>query len=283
MRLAWCIALLAFAITTQAAAQAEADVRNEVHSLVASAALPELRWPRFPDYRQWLDQFYGPANYAPQWLEDGRPQPIVAVAIAELHAAADRGLSPEDYDVDWLERATQALEHGEITAQRVARTDVALTVSVLRYISDLHVGRIHPRHAEFQYAIEDKKYNLAELLQNALAQNQLGPVIDAAEPAFPIYLRLKELLARYRRLALQEPAALPPLPPKVGKIQPGEPYSGSALLRERLEMLGDLPVDAPAVTDNRYTGVLVEAVPVIVTWIIDAPVAPSPVMSKPAR
>src|SRR6266487_1021200 len=44
----------------------------------------------------------------------------------------------------------------------LAKFDLALTVCVMRYVSDLYIGKVNPRTFHFGLDIEHKKYNLPD-------------------------------------------------------------------------------------------------------------------------
>jgi murein L,D-transpeptidase YcbB/YkuD len=65
-----------------------------------------------------------------------------------LRRADAEGLNPEDYDGPrWAERFAH-LESSH-SPEVEARFDVAMTVCAMRYISDVRVGRINPKHFQF--------------------------------------------------------------------------------------------------------------------------------------
>lgn len=49
------------------------------------------------------------------------------------------------------------------------RFDLALTVCAMRYISDLHIGKVNPKHFAFALDKESRKYDLAEFLKDRVA------------------------------------------------------------------------------------------------------------------
>ena len=49
--------------------------------------------------------------------------------------------------------------------------DLALTVGVMRYISDLHIGKVNPKHLDFAFDQESKKYDLAEFLKRSCCRS----------------------------------------------------------------------------------------------------------------
>jgi murein L,D-transpeptidase YcbB/YkuD len=207
-----------------------------------------------------LYRVYAAAGFGPIWLTAEGPRPAVAAALAELRAAEQRGLVPDDFDIDALERQVAAATSPGRSPAGIARADVALTTTMLQLLSDLRHGRVRPQDVEPHYRPPGKEFPFAAPLADAVAQNRLGALIDGAEPPFPLYARLKSLLPRYRVLAAQPWPPLPALPPRVDKIEPGARYAGTAALHERLHRLGDLPDGAPPPADDRYAGALVDAV-----------------------
>src|SRR5438132_340660 len=126
---------------------------------VEDGQLDELRWPNFADYRSDLKAFYQPFDNAPAWIEGDKPSTQALGMIALFQDAEKKGLHPEDYDGPrWGERlARLSASPGSGAASDLACFDLALTVSAMRYISDLHNGRINPRYFQFGYDIETKK------------------------------------------------------------------------------------------------------------------------------
>lgn len=84
-----------------------------------------------------------------------------------------------------------------------------------------------------------------ERLRQAVATGRLAETVGAAEPALPLYARVKAALARYRSLAAQAPSW-----PALGSpgVVPGE--VDETALRERLRLLGDLDAAAGAGPDS---------------------------------
>src|SRR5579872_498784 len=94
-----------------------------------------------------LQSWYAGPNPAPHWIRDGRPTAQAAALVRELSLAADHGLLPADYHAqdlaEWLEqlRASGAQAASDELA---ARFEVMLSRGALRFLNDLHFGRIDP-------------------------------------------------------------------------------------------------------------------------------------------
>jgi murein L,D-transpeptidase YcbB/YkuD len=255
------LALLAALILLLAAPAVFAQVagapeREEIRGLIARATLPQLRHPDFASLRQALDDLYRDSGYAPQWRPGGDARRTM---LAELAAAPSHGLIAADYDVDWLDGEAKAIAAGDNAPERVARADVALTVSFFRLLSDLHRGRVSPARAGFKFDPGEKPLDFVALLRSGVTTGRWHEIVVATEPSFTLYRRLEDALARYRALAVAPLPTLPDLPAGTRKVEPGGVYVGVAALAERLRLVGDLPASVAAPADNRYEGVLVDA------------------------
>ncbi len=231
--------------------------RDAVRALVARGSLPQLKRPDFSAYRSALERFYALSAYAPRWLAPNAPW---RETLDELAAAPTHGLDPADYDVEWLRVEFDAIAKGDEANERRPRAEVALTVSLFRLLSDLHVGRVDPERAGFALRANHTPLDLPALAQSAIDNRHVHDAVVAVEPSFPPYKRLEETLARARVLAAEPLSPVPPLPKNVRKIAPGGIYEGVGAIAERLRRVGDLPASAPIPTDNRYDGPLVDAV-----------------------
>jgi murein L,D-transpeptidase YcbB/YkuD len=231
--------------------------RATIAARVREAEHPWLRRPRFASFRDELEGLYAPRANAPLWLDGPRPSAAAAEAIEALAGAAEKGLDPADYDVALLDAERRALRSGaQATSERLALFDVALSVELLRLVSDLHIGRANPRSPDFVRDVEARKTELPPLVLEAVRTGRVREVVAEVEPDFHDYRRLLDALAAYRTLA-SDPAALPAdLEPSV---RPGDALPQAAELARWLAALGDLPEDA-ALAQGRYAGPLVAAV-----------------------
>lgn len=243
-----CTALAALAQTGQTAAM--------LSQIAGAGQLSNLRWPDFSDYRLHVQNFYQPAGYALAWVHGGQPSPQALSIIAVLQQAANKGLDAEDYDGSrWAARVAHLPAASET---ELAQFDAALTVCTMRYISDLHIGKVNPKYFHFGLDVEHKKYSLPDFLRQRLVDApDPRTVLETVEPPFPGYQRTQAMLVRYLDLARQDGGEPLPLPAKT--LVPGSPYPGVPRLTTLLRLVGDLPQDATA-DANTYSGPLVDAV-----------------------
>src|SRR5262249_23711776 len=164
---------------------------------------------------------------------------------AILQQADSRGLNSEDYDAS---RWQQRLGHLD-GAEAAARFDVGLTVSVMRYLSDLEAGKVNPRQLKFAIAQKNSRYDLAQFVRQELANGQdLPATLAAVEPQYERYRQTIRVLQHYMELAHQESAVALSVPAK--PISPGGHYAAVAALARRLELLGDLPAGTTVPTGD---------------------------------
>jgi murein L,D-transpeptidase YcbB/YkuD len=235
-----------------------------LQAIVASGKLADARWPDFKDYQPQVQAFYQSANYAPAWLRGGQPTPQALAVIAALETSRQKGLNPDDYDAPSWPKRLETLQNQPGNAA-AAQFDAALTVAAMRYVSDLHVGRINPKHFKFGIDIAQKEYDLAAFLsQDLVGATDVPHVLDEVEPPYDGYRRTEAALQTYLKLAAQEQdqGQFAPLPetPKAA-VAPGDAYASAGPLAQRLRLRGDLP-QAAAVDPNSgiYAGALVDAV-----------------------
>ena len=240
-------------------AHVSAGQQSDIRSLVTSGKLEEMRWPNFSDYRDSIQEFYEPTGFAPAWVQGSQPLPQALSLIELFKNAWRKGFDPEDYDASRWEQRIGAL-NSSAGGAAMAWFDVALTVCTMRYVSDLRVGRINPKHFKFGLDVEHKKYDLAQFLRNQiLTTTNLQPVFDEVEPPFAGYRRTEQALARYIELARTDDGEK--LPAVTKPIEPGQSYSGVPRLTRLLRLVGDLPANANLTGETQtYDSQLVEAV-----------------------
>ena len=214
-------------------------VATMLRDVSRTGVLAGLRWPSFPDYRDELTELYSGAGWRPVWSTDGWPTAAADAAIDVLRTAQERGLHPEDYDAETLARRSGELSaHGRPSALDVGWFDVALSIGILRHVSDVHIGRVNPARLSIGINVEQKKLALAQILRDALASGRVVQMVRDVEPGFVQYRYLKAAYARYRPLA--EDSTLPTVEAPRG-IRPGDPFGEVAALRRRLAAFGDMP------------------------------------------
>lgn len=217
---------------------------------VNTARIPNLRWPNFSNYAPAVQAFYQNRGYAVAWTEDGAPTAAAKGFIDAFQHADAKGLFPEDYDASRWASRVQALSTK--SADAISLFDVAMTVNVMRFISDLHMGRVNPSHFSFDIPVADKKLDLAKFVaDNAVNASDVPKLIASVEPDSDDYRAAETALVRYQALATQQKqAGAKPLPMVKKTVSVGGIYPDAAGLLARLQLEGDLPADAALSTDQ---------------------------------
>ncbi len=204
--------------------------------------------------REQIKKLYESANFAPLWIDGDRPTSQAASLIEILRASRLKGLNPSDYDAERLATNSTSLKGASAAAQ--ASFDAALTRSAMRYISDLRVGRVNPKHLKIDIDVRSKQYDLPEFIaQQVVRAGNVQSVLDQIEPPYAGYRRIENSLKQYLDLAAKGDGAKVPAGTKT--IAPGDAYAGTTQLAERLRLLGDLP---PGGSFDSYSGALVDGV-----------------------
>lgn len=233
-----------------------------LRAIVQTGNLSELRWPNFSDYTKILQEFYESYGYSLVWVNGMQPTTQARQAIAILLDADQKGLSTDDYDGPrWTDRLAKLKPATSQPSEADAlRFDAALSVCLMRYISDLHVGKINPKHFNFGFDIQARKYDLAQFVKKDVADApDVSAVLAQVEPPYPGYRRTIQALQKYLVLAKEYTGA--PLPASAKTIAPGDSYPGIPQLIRELQVVGDLPADATLPADGTiYQDPLVDAV-----------------------
>lgn len=178
-----------------------------------------------------LERFYVQRGYARAWTDPAAVKEAHAL-LADAHA---HGLAAADYP------AEQA--PADAGPDVLARSDAQLTSAMMRYLADLHCGRVTSEYSAPFLPAKLAAFDPPQRLAAALAARKVAGLARSAQPNIPVYGRLMGALANYRTLAATPDVALAPLPTKTS-VKPGDPYADADALRRRLIQLGDLGENA---------------------------------------
>jgi len=127
-------------------------------------------------------RFYELRNNAPAWTGSPAARSDAKLALTILAKAAEEGLDPDRYGVF-------------VGSWSPAADDIALSSAVLRYMSDLAVGRSELQDIDPDMGLPARTLDAPELLQAALVEGELGRMLRTLVPKHPEYARLKAELA----------------------------------------------------------------------------------------
>ena len=226
--------LAAVVLNVAATSLALAQPNQQLRALADSGVLSDLRWPNFTRLQPDVATFYESSGYQFAWVRAGEASPQARAIIHTLEASAIKGLDPEDYDGSrWSDRLSQVW-----TDAGAVRFDLALTVSAMRYISDVSSGKVNPEVFSFGLRFDQKKCDLPGTLRELTNARDVAADLDRLEPPFEGYWRTEKALAEYVKLAGQDDGEV--LPATKKPVEPSDQYPGAQRLERLLRLVGDL-------------------------------------------
>jgi murein L,D-transpeptidase YcbB/YkuD len=234
---------------------------RELREIVASGRLADLKWPNFSENSAAVKRFYDESGNRLGWSRGGKPTPQAIESIGILEEADKKGLDSRDYDgAKWPERLKVLQSPGGATESALVKFDVALTVSTIRYGTDLHLGKLDPKILHKDFDPEREKHDAGEFLwKSVVGAPSVKDALVPIEPPYPGYQRTLVSLQKYMQMAKEE--VPDPLPQVKKPIAPGQEYESTGKLVRRLQFLGDLPASLPVPESSQsYSGDAVEGV-----------------------
>jgi murein L,D-transpeptidase YcbB/YkuD len=235
-----------------------APPQEAVKQLLEEANPAYLDQPTSLTNRERVGMMYQAQGYRMLWSDGAKPTAAAVALVHELQGAADRGLDPADYSGERLASVLSDLAGRQKPEfDEWALFDVSVSLAGVRFLSDLHFGRIDPATVGHNLSVGRANLDVPAALARIASASDVAAALDALEPPFKHYALLKRELAHYRALAA-EPGIndLPALPGK--SVKPGGAYSGADQLQRLLMLLGDAP-GSSAAAPNSLTPALVDA------------------------
>ena len=188
--------------------QLSPEGQASLRAIVQAGNLADLRWPDFSDYRQARAEILRIVRVFP---------PVGERNAAHLGGAASRlrfccKRIKKDCPLRITTGRVGATASQSLNPPRpqpseadAVRFDAALTVCVMRYISDLHIGKVNPKHFDFGLDVEAKKYDLPEFLkEHVVDASDVAAVLAQVEPPYPGYRRTIQALQTYLELSKKD-------------------------------------------------------------------------------
>ena len=191
------------------------------------------------------------------WFSSKHPVQTINQLLTLYTNAPAQGLISSDYASHYLKVQWQKIQQTNPDFYQFAAFDTALSLTFLRYLNDLHYGRVPPQLQGFRLA-QKHTIDLASALYGALQINAINTLVEDLEPKLKPYQQLKTALAKYRRL---EQYFKKPLYFNLERsLQPDEWSPDVSKLHLYFDAL-NTPIDRPIIvndyTDNFYTGDIV--------------------------
>jgi murein L,D-transpeptidase YcbB/YkuD len=227
-----------------ASAFAQAPAQDALKRLIEEGNPAYLDWSTTTNDRDQIGAVYEANGYRLLWSDGAKPTAQAIAFLQQLRLAGERGLDPEDYPGNRLAYLLVDLidaQHPGI--EQWALFDAGMSLAGMRFLSDVHVGRVDPATMGRDLTVGRIKLDIPTTLSHLATAVDVPLAVDALEPQFSHYALLKKHLSHYRALALEDGLTdLPPLPAK--SLKPQEPYPGAPQLQRLLAELGDMAAPA---------------------------------------
>lgn len=226
------IALL-WAAPLQAEAADNAQVAAELHKIIDSGE-PVMGDQQSDDRIVEVYVFYASdRDYKPLWVRDNGPKAKAKDALEVFRNAGKMGLNPNNYRIAQIDRMMAAK-----TPRELAELELLLTRAFIDFGRDINRGVVLPNQASRENAITSKELGALTLIDGAENADYIADYVRSIEPQSPEYQRLKGALATYQEIAKKGGF---PVIPKGGALKPGARDKRIPLIRQYLQITGDLP------------------------------------------
>ncbi|MCK5354692.1 MAG: peptidoglycan-binding protein, partial [Methyloprofundus sp.] len=133
------------------------------------------------------------------WQGHRHSPDMIEQLLELLNNAALQGLNKEDYASHYLNSQWQKLQQATANVHQQATFDTALSLIFLRYLNDLHYGRVDPKQLGFSLA-EKNPINFSSHIYDSIQTDSIHTLAKLMEPKLLPYQHLKKSLAQYKRL-----------------------------------------------------------------------------------
>ncbi len=237
------------------------EYSDNLQQVVGTPRIAMLKWSSFKEDQPAVQQFYDDRDWELAWTRNGKPTSAATALIGMFTDADKKGLRPDDYDGQRWQEHIHALLAASNDQNTVAQFDVAMTVTAIRFLEDLHLGRINPQALNFDIDVPAKRaaFDVATLLNDEIVDaDDVPSAVAAVEPQNPMYQKTEGALPHYLELAEKVNGQPQPVLPAVDKpVAPGGSYSALPQLAQRLALEGD---GSPQLNGNQYTPEMAQAV-----------------------
>ena len=192
-----------------------------------------------------LPLFYQRRIFKPAWSENTNLLPEIDQLLSAIKAADLEGLNPEDYHLAKILQILQMIKQNRenraaFSPRLLVDLDLLSTDAFLVYGAHLLAGKVNPEKIEADWIAARKEVDLAQILESALARNQIREGLKDLLPRYSGYWYLHDTLTLYRTMAARGDWLLVPDGPRLSRGDAGERVS---ILYKRLLASGDFDSD----------------------------------------
>src|SRR5450631_1889615 len=149
-----------------------------------------------------IARLYQDGGYRLLWSDGDKPTAAAIALLQSLRQAGERGLDPGDYPGDKLAYLLiDLIDAPHAGIEQWALFDAALSLAGIRFLGDLHYGRVEPSSVGHNLTIDRIRLDIPTTVAHLATAVDVPLAIDSLEPQFSHYALLKRQLSRYRALA----------------------------------------------------------------------------------
>ena len=206
--------------------------------------------------KSFLPEFYRQRDYQLAWSAHMDNARALSERILTSH---EEGLVPADYHAAEIRKLLAESSGKQFPEARQVDLDIMLSEALARYAYHLRFGKVNPENLDADWNIQRsfKGQDPVVELQSVIDSADLAAQLDASTTQLPVYKQFQQALASYEVIRT---AGGWPVIPEGQTIKPGMQDARAPLLRQRLQITGDLPAAAAANSSFEYDATLEEAV-----------------------
>lgn len=243
-RIVTALFVLILAFTFPVVVFANEKIADSLHSILINVEKDTRLWIKCEQIHSSLDliDFYRNRQFIPVWVDENGPTQLGKSFVRTLESAETHGLHPDDYNYAciraWMDSFHIFSQNGiSINSKELANLDIVMTDAFMSFASHLVEGKVDPERLYPHWVSEKRKANVFTVLHNLLEHRSLKRAIKALAPPHRDYWRLVNAATHLKSVV---DAGSWPIVPTGKRLRQGEKDQGIYLLRQRLEMSGDL-------------------------------------------
>ena len=206
--------------------------------------------------KSFLPEFYRQRDYQLAWPAHMGNARALSARILSSH---EEGLVPADYHAAEIQKLLAESSGKPFPAARQVDLDIMLSEALARYGYHLRFGKVSPEKLDADWNMQRsfKGQDPVVELQSVIDSADFNAQLDARITQLPVYKQFQQALASYEAIRA---AGGWPVIPEGQTIKPGMQDARAPLLRQRLQITGDLPAAAAANSSSEYDATLEEAI-----------------------
>jgi L,D-transpeptidase YcbB len=149
-----------------------------------------------------VKEFYKKRNFKPLYSDTCRFTGFYYMMFRVIRDAELFGLNPEHYYYTSVSNHSDSVfvpETGKYNASRLYNIELLLTDAFFKMAHDLQAGRLSEDSLKPKWEPQNLKHSPLNLLESAVVQKRIAPLLASVEPDFPQYIDLKTEYRKFYR------------------------------------------------------------------------------------